>query len=534
MVKTLTSVTPEVLGEIQEEKKLRRTSEMFLLFSLGSQYDHLIAQMLSRLGVFCLVADPAGIKAADVTVLSPKGIILSGGPGSMVDEPPPFDRDIFDLEIPVLGICLGFQMWAKHVGADVRHAGKGEFNTHPLRDIDAVSGLLKDCKEGDLVLESHGDVIDPVLSIFKVASTENAEIASGEGGHLYGVQFHPEVSDTVCGERIFRNFCFGICGAVDTFPAASAAEEKIKMVSEQLTNKTVLLALSGGNDSSVTAYLLKEAAARVLVNVIGVYIRAVDRAGDEAHVRKYFGDQDWLTLKVVHAEKRFLKALCGKTRMRSKRLVVRRVYTTVLNEMIRLYKADFIAQGTLYTDISESGGGYLTGARKAKIKQHHNVGNKFIVPEITPLDDQVKDTSRSIGREIGVPEELLDQQPFPGPGLAVRISGEVTGRKLRMARLANDILDEELHKSEQYKGIWQAGAVVTTEKHTCTGGDDAGEGTVVAWWAVTSVNGFTARAADIPYDVHQRICRRFENEIPCVGAVVYRESGKPRATIEWG
>ncbi len=266
----------------------------------------------------------------------------------------------------------------------------------------------------------------------------------------------------------------------------------------------------------------------------GVYIRGIDRPDDEAYVRKYFGKKKWIDVEVVDATHEFLQALAGKTRMRDKRVVMRDVYKQVLEKEIEAFGADFIAQGTLYTDLRESGMGHATGARIAEIKVHHNTGIDFSVPELRPLEDMVKDSARDIGRDIGVPEDLLVRHPFPGPGLVVRIEGEVTPESLKIARAIDGIYIDELRKAKLYNSVWQAGAVVTRSEHTVSKGDDAGMGVVVALWAVWSVNGFTARAADLPHDFLNKVSRRITNEVREVGAVVYRVSDKPPATIEWG
>jgi GMP synthase (glutamine-hydrolysing) len=552
-IKTLTKVNPAVLDEIETEKKVRKTHELFLLFSLGSQFDHLIKQQMDKLGIFCLVADPEKIKAADVKKLSPIGIILSGGPASAY-EYPPFDAKIFDLGIPVLGICLGFQMWAYHIGTKVSLSEKREFGTHALK-LTGRSLLFDKVPTHSNVLESHGDKIAPQSKFKILGTTDNAPVAAAEYKHLFGVQFHPEVTETEFGCKIFENFAFKICKARDRFPAKSVAQTKIENLKSRIAGKKVLLALSGGSDSSVVAYLLKKALAdnhnlsplrqaqgalpslgeRNKVTALrAVYIKGLDRPDDEAHVIKYFGKQEWLQLKIVDATTDFLKTLKGKLSMRDKRLAMRRTYKKILETEARKFQADFLAQGTLYTDVSETGGGYQSGARKAQIKIHHNVNLEFRTPELNPLIDCVKDTGRQIGRELGVPEDLLIRHPFPGPGLIVRIEGEVTAEKLHTARKVDGIFIEELRKWKFYDSIWQAGAVVTKSMTTCTKGDDAAEGHVIALWAVWSVNGFTARAAELPYDFLKDVSRRITNEIREVGAVVYRISDKPPTTIEWG
>ncbi|HEY2004035.1 MAG TPA: glutamine-hydrolyzing GMP synthase [Candidatus Saccharimonadia bacterium] len=527
MISTLTQVTPETLSEIESEKQLRHTRELFLLFAMGSQFDHLIKLALDRLGVYCLVADPEQVTAAGVMKLNPTGIIVSGGPSSASDNPP-FDLSVFDLGIPVLGICLGFQMWAAHRGARVGAAAHREFGRHPLK-LTVDSPLFAGIQSGSQVLQSHGDRIEPSPSIEVLATTDNAPVAAGHLRHLWGVQFHPEVTAGEDGLRLLENFVFGICGAQDRFPAGDVAGLKAKDIRAQVGNKRVLLALSGGSDSSVVAALLTKALKPGQVRAI--YIRGIDRPDDEAFVRQYFSHLD---LHIHDATAEFLKALAGITAMHDKRVAMRGIYKQVLETEAAKFKAAFIAQGTLYTDLTESGGGHQSGARKAQIKLHHNANLGFSVPELTPLDDMVKDTARAIGRNLGLPEELLVRHPFPGPGLIVRIEGEVTADKLHIARQADGIFIEELRRAGLYESSWQAGAVVTTSGHTFTKGDDAGTGLVLALWAVWSTNGFTVEWAELPYDFLRHVSRRLTNEIREVAAVVYRISDKPPATVEWG
>jgi GMP synthase (glutamine-hydrolysing) len=534
MLDTLRHVDGQVLEQIEEEKRVRETHELFLLFSLGSQFDHLIKQEIEKFGVFCLVADPNSVRAADVMKVGPKGIILSGGPASVHAEPPFFDEAIFDLGTPVLGICLGFQMWAGHVGVPVIAADKREFGIHKLRLVDETSDLLKGCRSESLVLESHGDCVQADGKLTVLASTDNAEVAAAQCGHLFGVQFHPEVTETIDGPCIFENFLFRICKAADRYPAGRVAQQKIASLREEIGGMRVLLALSGGSDSSTVAYLLKEALSGKKDQIRAVYIQGIDRPDDEEYVLKYFGNQDWLELRIVDKTQLFLEALRGKTGMHEKRVAMRGVYKACLEEEATLFGASYIAQGTLYTDVSESGGGYQTGARKAQIKLHHNVNLGFSFAELTPLVDCVKDSGRNIGRSIGVPEDLLIRHPFPGPGLVVRIEGEIDSAKLAIARRLDGIYIEELRRWGLYESVWQAGAVVTQSITTCTKGDDAATGIIVSLWAVWSVNGFTAQAAELPYDFLKHVSLRMTNEIREVGAVVYRISGKPPSTIEMG
>lgn len=528
----LKRATAEVLAAIHQEMKIHRTNEVFLLFAMGSQFYHLIYQAISKLGIYCLIADPASVTAADVSALKPMGMIISGGPASVQAEPPPFDEKIFDLRIPVLGICLGFQMWAKHIGVRVASSPRKEFGTHQVIVI-SDSGLFNGCDSIISVLQSHGDQVE-FSDRLKILAATDKILSAASYQHLYGVQFHPEVTETAQGPLIFQNFCFKICGAKDCFPAHNVAEQKIIQLRQKIGHKRVLLALSGGSDSSTVAYLLKEASQNQTGQIRAVYIKGLDRPDDELFVRKYFSHQSWLELVIIDATVQFLEALAGKSGMRDKRLAMRSVYKDILEIQAKEFGADFIAQGTLYTDISESGGGLASGARKAVIKIHHNTNLGFNIPELTPLDDCVKDGGRNIGRDIGAPEELLVRHPFPGPGLAIRIEGEVTAEKLAMARQLDGIYIEELRRAGLYQQIWQAGAVVTLSTHTYTKGDDAGSGPVIALWAVWSVNGFTARAAFLPPDFIEHLVRRIGNEVLGIGAVVYRYSDKPPSTIEWG
>jgi len=538
MLDTLKKATPETLDAIQEELRIRHTNELFLLFPMGSQFDHLIYQDLSKLGVYCLVADPASVTVEDVIKIRPTGIIISGGPASMVNEPPSFDYRIFDYNgSPTLGICLGFQMWAEHVGFEVIEGESKEFGTHDLY-VTNNSGLLEGfpLNASTPVLQSHGDQVALSDKMTLLGSTTwggtTAAVSAASFGHLHGVQFHPEVTETELGMKIFENFCFGICGAQDRFPADNISKRKIQALSEQIGDRRVLLALSGGSDSSVVAYLLKHAT-KGRHQLRGVYIKGIDRPDDEAFVLEYFGNQPWIELVVVDATDGFLEALAGKMTMKEKRIAMRSVYKPILEGQAAEFAASFIAQGTLYTDLSESGHG-KGGARKAQIKLHHNTGLDFSLPEITPLDDCVKDGGRSIGREIGVPEELLIRHPFPGPGQVVRVDGEVTADRLAMVRQCDGIWIEELRRAGFYELVWQAGATVLSSVHTCTKGDDASFGPIVMLWAVNSVNGFTARWASLPEDFLGRVSTRITNEVRGAGAVVYRISDKPPTTIELG
>ncbi|MDD4989417.1 MAG: gamma-glutamyl-gamma-aminobutyrate hydrolase family protein, partial [Candidatus Pacebacteria bacterium] len=424
MIDTFRRATANALAQVRKEMKVRKTKEVFLLFPMGSQFDFLIYLALAMRGVYCLVADPVTVTAADVRKLGPKGIFVSGGPASAATEPPPFDNDIFDIGIPVLGICLGFQMWAKHIGVEVLPGKKKEFGQHEM-SVFCESPLLKGFSKHMKVLMSHGDKVDhnsrklEILGCTGCGEIPDLTLAAASYKHLYGVQFHPEVTDTENGALIFENFCFGICGAQDRFPAENIAGQKVWDLRKKIGKKKVVLALSGGSDSSVVAGLIEKALLGRTGQVLAIYIKGLDRPDDEAFVRKYFADKPWMELIVVDATSQFLKVLKGITDPRKKRKAMRRVYKRILEHYIKNFGASFIAQGTLYTDISESGGGLVKktrgkrNVRKAQIKLHHHVNLGFSVPELIPLADCVKDGARAIGRSIGVPEELLVRHPFP-------------------------------------------------------------------------------------------------------------------------
>lgn len=526
------------LEKMQEEMTARKTKEVFLLFAMGSQTDGLIAQEVAKLGVYCLPANPKTMTADDVRKVAPVGIIISGGPYSVYSEtePVPFDSQIFELRIPVLGICLGFQMWAYYRRVTVQPAAVSEYGGHRIRVSHSGALLFFGIPDSFIVWQSHSDEIAaPDRGILGVlARSERGLVAAGEMQHLHGVQFHPEVSDTEYGAKLLGNFCFRICGAQDCFPAQDIAERKIVALREQIGDKRVLIALSGGSDSSVVAFLFERALEGRKGQARGVYLKGLDRPDDEAHVRKHFGDRPWLQLKLVDATAEFLDALRGKESAHEKRLAMKGAYREVLEREIRAFGASFIAQGTLYTDLSESGEGMGSPARKAVIKVHHNTGNTFSVPELIPLADLVKDSARSVGRALGVPEELLTRHPFPGPGLSIRVEGKVTAERLTVARAVDRIWIEEIRRSGAYQKVWQAGADITRSVVTCTKGDEARMGMCIELWAVASVNGFTARPFQFEVAFLEQVATRIAAEVPEVGSVSFVVMPKPPRTIERG
>lgn len=570
MLDTFKKATPDALAAIQEALAKYRAREFFLCFGNGSQYDHLDIQMGAKCGVYMIPADPASVTVADVRELSDIGLIGmigTGGPASVHAEPPPFDADIFNCDIPYFGICLAGQQIVHHIGGKVEK-GRSQFGQHQLLHYGSplFAGLPSPMK----VLQSHGDEItDPGPAT--VWGRCDGVISALSYKHLHAVQFHPECTETTYGRQIFENFFFTICGAKDRFPAEDVLAMKVqelRMV--RARGIRVLLLLSGGCDSSILAMLFK-AAGFDRTNLRAIYIKGVDRADDEANVLKHFGNQPWIEVKFIDATDRLLASLAGKTKMADKRATgFIPIYNDIGGEEAEEWSEGgkyivLIGQGTIYTDLVESGLGYETGSRKAQIKLHHNTKNEFRSPrtgelflEIRPLIDQVKDTARSIGQSLGMNEEVLFRQPFPGPGKVVRIDGEVTKEKLATVRAVDDIWIEELRKADLYKSVWQAGASLlmpgTTDNpdvidpakriyheelakaglseavpyawvsllsavHTFSKGDDRGSGPIL----VLSCDIDDPHNA-LPWEFLDGLQRRLCNEVSGIGAVAYRLS----------
>jgi len=541
-VESIGKVTDEVLAKIEKEMSIRKTTELFLMFGLGSQYDSLILKVMAKLGVLCLPCNPGLMKVEDVQRLQPKGIIYSGGPISLHAQQLDLDAGILDLDIPVLGICLGAQFWAQHEGASIVAAESGEYGRHNLEVLDFDSSLLHGVHNGSQVLQSHADMIRvgeaQLAAGWQIlARTSNCPVAVVQYRHFYGVQFHPEVVETTYGEQIFSNFCFQICGALDVFPVKATTERKIRELRAKIRpGQRVLLALSGGCDSNTVAELLLRARPDELW---AIYIKGVDRPDDADEVERFWRPRLGDRLIVVDATDRFLEALRGVIDMHQKRLAVRSVYVPVIEEVAAKMGAIYIAQGTLYTDLTESGHGVESTAVKARIKLHHNVGlvftvNGVVLVEITPLDDCHKDSGRQIGKELGLPDNMLWRQPFPGPGNTVRIDGEITAEKLAIIHEVDRIFMQALRDAGLYEEAWQAGAHLTDVMYTTSKGDEGGKGRLVVLWAVKSVDGHTATAMIPSAEFLTAVAIKVTNEVPGVGMVTWRLSDKPPTTIEMG
>ncbi|MDO8482341.1 MAG: hypothetical protein Q7S86_00800, partial [bacterium] len=532
-----------------------KTREFFLLFGMGSQTDGLIYMRLASLGVYCQLADPATMRAEDVRKLHDAGligIVISGGPKSVYSQIDyvSFDSEIFDLKIPIFGICLGFQMWANWLGATVKPSPVKEYN--PVQDtqiVDKQSPLLAGLPKLFKLAQNHGDVIEKSPVIYVTAFSEQGFVAVGESAYLHGIQGHPEMSHTEHGQRIFENFCFGICGAKDRFPAENVAVTKIAALRAKIGKNNILIALSGGVDSSVAAELVHHAVGSNPGQVSVVYIKGLDRDEDEEFVRKHFKNQLWCELTIVDATSEFLEVLVAKETGPEKRQAMKGAYARILEREIRSFGAKYIVQGTNYADLSESAFSIADLAEngielsetsktqrlntgKATQKVHHNTNNNFSVPEIIPLADMVKDGIRDVGRSIGVAEELLTRHPFPGVGLAARIDGEVTAPKLAVARAVDRIWNIGIRVSGKYGEIWQAGADILRSTVTCTKGEEAQLGVRVVLWARTSVNAFSARP--YPFDplFIEQIAVRIASKVREVGSVSYEYMPKPPKHFE--
>lgn len=556
MITTIHKADTETIARIKEEMAIRKTNELFLLFGMGSQTDGLIYMKVSGLGVYCVPANPKTMTAEDVDSLKSiglKGIIISGGPYSVssTTEPPPFDNEIFSLCIPTLGICLGFHMWAKYIGAKVLPAKAGEFNPSSKATVtDKEAGLFRGVPESFVLAQSHNDEIQRgCVTMCVTALSENGMIAGGEAQHLHGIQGHPEKSQTVYGQKIFENFCFAICGAQCRFPTIDVVMEKVDAIRSRIGKKKVLIALSGGVDSTVTAELIHGAVGDDSGQVRAVYLKGLDRKDDEADVIEHFGNLPWLELKIVDFTDKVVEALRGITTGTSKRKAIKGVYVSAIQAQIDDFGAEYVAQGTNFADLSESGGSLSDleedgiayrpktdsipdVAQKARIKDHHNIGNKYTVREIVPVVTLVKDGIRAIGRTLGIAEKLLFRHPFPGPGLGIRIDGEVTKEKLSMERDLDGIWIEEIRLSGKYYDIWEAGVDLLPSEVTLSRGDDRGWGLRSVLWAVTSVNGFTANPYLFDPSFLSKVAVRIGRELPRIGSVSFEYMPKPPKTIE--
>lgn len=511
------------------------SKEKILIIDFGSQYNQLIARKIRELGVFCEIAPP-GIPAASIDKNEVKGIILSGGPASVYEKlAPGCDDGIFDLGIPVLGICYGMQIMAKLLGGNVEHSHFREYGRAPLTILNHKL-LFKGVPKTSITWMSHGDKVKKAPKGFaRLASSKNTAIASFanfERG-LYGVQFHPEVAHTIYGKTILKNFVKDVCRSACGWSMKSFIKESVSQIRIAVGKEKVVLGLSGGVDSSVAAVLLNKAIGRRLVCIF--VDNGLLRKNEASLVRNVFQKHFKINLRFIDAPDEFLSALKGVTDPERKRKIIGRIFVKVFErEAKRMGGVRFLAQGTLYPDLIESRSAF--GGPSATIKTHHNVGGlpkNMRMELIEPLKYLFKDEVRKVGRELGIPREVLGRHPFPGPGLAVRIIGDVTEERCDILREVDDRFISILKREGLYDKIWQAFAVLLPIKSVGVMGDKRTYENVVSLRAVTSVDGMTADWARIPYDVLARASNRIINEVKGVNRVAYDISSKPPSTIEW-
>ena len=503
-----------------------------LILDFGGQYNQLIARRVRELSVFCDLV-PCDMSYEKIVEYNPIGIIFTGGPNSVYEEGSPrIDKRVFELGIPVLGICYGCQLMAYTLGGTVEHAETSEYGKV---EVDySGSPLTVDMPSRAVCWMSHTDRITVLPEGFVgLAKSENCPYAAfgNREKKLYGVQFHPEVNHTFMGTQILKNFLYEICGAAGDWTMSNFVANKIKQLKETIGDKKVLCAMSGGVDSAVAATLLHRAVGDQLV---GVFV-------DHGLLRKYEADEvmkvfkDGLGMNLIKADdgKIFLEKLKGVTDPETKRKIIGEQFIRSFEKQSKaIGKVDFLVQGTIYPDVIESGKG-----KSAVIKSHHNVGGLPSVVDfkeiIEPLRDLFKDEVRKVGFELGLPKNVVMRQPFPGPGLAIRIMGEVTEEKLETLRDSDYILREEIAKAGLDTEIWQYFTVITNSKTVGVQGDFRTYENVVAIRAVTSVDAMTADWARIPYDVLETISSRIVNEVKHVNRIVYDITSKPPSTIEW-
>lgn len=515
-----------------ERMMLKNFKENIVIIDFGSQYTHLITKKVRGLGVYSEIVSPE-TKINEIVSLKPKGIILSGGPCSVYEEDALFPhKEIFKLGIPVLGICYGFQLIVKMFGGRVARGVLGEFGRNEIKVVQK-SLLFDSIPKKSIVWMSHGDYVDKVPAGFNGTSmSENSFIASIEKDNIFGIQFHPEVDHTEFGKEMISNFLFKICKVSPSWSISGFAVAKINEIRETAKDGKVISGLSGGVDSSVATILVSKALGK---NLIPVFVdTGLLRKNEAIELSNVFRRDLGLKVQFVDAKKQFLDNLKGVSLPEKKRKIIGREFIKVF-EKIAKDEGDikYLVQGTLYPDVIESKKG---GKYSAKIKSHHNVGGlpknmKFIL--IEPLRELFKDEVRVLGKELGIPEKILARHPFPGPGLAIRIIGEVTEERLNILREADYILLEELRKAGLYDKVWQAFCVFLPVKTVGVMGDKRTYDSVIVIRIVQSSDGMTADWAKVPFDFLKKVSSRIINEVAGVNRVTYDISSKPPATIEW-
>ncbi len=508
---------------------------MILIIDFGSQYNQLIARRVRENHVYCQI-DPPGISVEAIKRLKPDGIILSGGPASIYEKnSPKTDIAVFDLGIPVLGICYGMHFMISALGGSVEGVGKREYGFAEL-DIKKTDGLFQGVSKKSTCWMSHGDAIRRLPRGFEItASTTNTKIAAAVHAkkNLFGFQYHPEVAHTQMGKKMLHNFLFNVCGCKRTWTMKSFARRSIEEIRSTVADKKVILGLSGGVDSSVAAVLLHKSIGKQLTCIF--VDNGVLRKDEAQKLKSTLKRQLNLNIRFVNAKTKFLKALAKVTDPEKKRKIIGRIFMQVFEAEARKIKgADFLVQGTLYPDVIESVSAF--GGPTSVIKSHHNVGGlpkNMKLKLIEPLKYLFKDEVRLLGKELGLEQDLIWRQPFPGPGLAIRIIGEITHRRLTILRDVDHLLLEEIKNAGYYRKVWQSFAVLLPIKSVGVMGDQRTYENIVAIRAVTSKDAMTADWAKLPHKLLGRISNRIINEVNGVNRVVYDISSKPPSTIEW-